>query len=459
MGLADLAISFIDTLADLPHRDRGTISDTLRAVLIDRSSGESSVSSLLNQFSQFLTDVPSVDGRRRVLEHLTDCFPEEPHFWAHLGRFFSHVVKDHPRARRAYQTALHLSPDDSLLHHMVGMGLRIELYDALDSADGGYTNEEEENVLRILREATLEFEEARNLERRSEYNYISQVQMIQRVVNRISITKGYRYQTIKFLTLPGSDAYRELVDEAQNLLSDLALIKGDEMPSQFQVSVESGLASLYGNHSEAIESLTNVLDRRDSYKPPIRRALIRSYVSKYRGEWSKLTDKELARVVELARENIEQEPTSDYNLRLWLRAVRTENALDVDYVAERLAYKRLQDQSLDTAYYFYIMKFLQLESGDLAVRDELPGLIDECSRLARDLSRTTTSFEWLGRETGLAALVHVSSLGDWDPVQTFWTNTAQLRTARGRIAQIRNQGSGEIELPSGLRVFFIPNTN
>ena len=457
VGLADLAISFIDMLADLPHKDRGAIGDILRAVLIDRSSGESPIGSLPNQFSQFLTEVPSVDGRRRVLEHLTDSFPEEPHFWAHLGRFFSHEVKDYLKARPAYQSALQLSPDDSLLHHMVGMGFRAELYDVLNSMSEDCSSDDEHRVLEILREATLEFDEARNLERRSEYNYISQVQMIQRVVSVVSIVKGYRHQTIQFLTLPGSDAYRELVDQAENLLSDLALIKGDETPSQLQVSVESRLADLYGNHSEAIERLTNVLDRRDSYKPPLRRAIIRTYVSKYRGEWSKMTDEDLARVVELARENIEQEPTSDYNLRLWLRAVRTEDALGVDYVAERLAYKRLQDPSLDTAFYLYILKFLQLESGDLAVKDELPNLIEECSRLARELSRTTTSFEWLGKESGLAALVHISSLGDWDPVETFWTNTNQLRPTRGRIALIRNQGSGQIELPSGLLAFFIPN--
>ena len=215
MGLADLAIAFIDMLSDLPHRDRGTITDVLRAVLIDRNSGESSVGSLPNQFSQFLMDVPSVDGRRRVLEHLTECFPEEPHFWAHLGRFFSYVIKDHQRARSAYRTALDLLPDDSLLHHMVGMGFRAELYDVLDSIDGSCTREQEEHVFQILGEATLEFENARNLERRSEYNYISQVQMIQRVVNVVSMARGYRYHTIQFLTLPGSDAYRELVDEAE----------------------------------------------------------------------------------------------------------------------------------------------------------------------------------------------------------------------------------------------------
>ena len=457
VGLADLATRFIDLLADLPHRNRGTTSDILRAVLIERGHSQSPAGPWEAEFSQFLTEVPSVDGRRRVLEHLAHTFPEEPHFWAHLGRFYSRVVKDHQKAHSAHQTALGLLPNDPLLHHMAGMGWRAELYDMLPSIDSDSAEDYETKILEIVNEASMEFDAARALDRRSEYSYISQVQMIQRVVGSVSRAKGYQHQTIRFLTLPGNDSYRELVDQAQNLLSDLGLIKGDETSSQLQMRLQADLERLHGKHSEAIQRLTNVLDRQESYRPPIRRALIRTYDASRHGDWSQLTDRELARVVKLAGDNIVEEPASDYNLRLWLRAVRTENALSVDHVAEQLAYKRLQNQSVDTTYYLYIMKFLQLESGDLAVVHEVPSLIDECSRLAKDLSRTTTSFEWLGNETGLAALVHVSTLGAWDDKKRFWPNTEHLRVVRGRIAQIRNQGSGEIELPSGLRAFFVPS--
>ena len=458
VGLADLAIKFIDLLADLPHRSRGKTSDILRAMLIERGSAESPAGPWDAEFSSLLVDVPNVDGRRRVLEHLTDKFPEEPHFWAHLGRFYSRVDRDHKKAHTAYQTALGLLPNDPLLHHMAGMGWRAELYGMLDSVDSDFGREFEAKVLELVGEASSEFESSRSLDRRSEYSYISQVQMILRVVGTASSSKDYRHEVMKFLTLPGNDSFRELVDQAQNLLSDLSLIKGGETPSQLQVTLQASLERLHGKHSEAIQSLTNVLDRRDSYRPPIRRAIIRAYSARHEGDWSRLTDRELARVIELAKDNIVEEPASDHNLRLWVRAVRTENALSVNSVAEQLSYKRLQNPSVDTTYYLYIMKFLQLESGDMAVAREVPELIDECSRLAQDLSRTTTSFEWLGNDTGLAALVHVSALGAWDETKRFWPNTAHLRPVRGRIAQIRNQGSGEVELASGLRAFFVPSS-
>ena len=105
---------------------------------------------------------------------------------------------------------------------------------------------------------------------------------------------------------------------------------------------------------------------------------------------------------------------SDYNLRLWLRAVRTENALSIDRVAEQLAYKNLQNPSVDTKYYLYILKFMQVEAGDYTARGQVSQLINECSRAARDLSRPSSSFEWLGAAEGLRGLLHTSTLGPWD---------------------------------------------
>lgn len=456
-GLSDLAVSFIDIHSGLPHRAGGTIIDTLRSVLIDREHEDADFLAVERRFSQFLNDIPSTDGRLRVLRHLTESFPEEPHFWAHLGRFYSFVLENHPEAHKAYQTAIGLSNDDSLLHHMAGMGWRAELYNELNKLQGSY-REREGMLFGLLKEATREFESARRINRINDHNYISQVQMIHRFVGRVSRAAGYQsHETIKFLTIRGNDKYLELIDEAQNLLSDLELIKGNEAESQLHLQVEARLKGLYGNHAEALQGLNNLLDRNDVFKPPIRRAVIRVRVDRRQGDWHQLPSRELARIVELAKSNVEEEPGSDHNLRLWLRAVRTENVLSLDGIAEQLAYKRLQNPSLDTAYYLYIMKFLQLEAGDWAARQDLPQLMEECRNLASGLQRTTTSFEWFGKESGLGSLVHSSTLGEWDDEENFFSNSASLRPVRGRIAEIRHQGSGYIELTSGLRAFFVPS--
>ena len=389
------------------------------------------------------------------MRHLTEAFPQEPHFWAHLSRFYSRRMRDHGKAHSAHDEALVLKSDDSLLHHMAGMAWRDDLYDLLP--DIGTSDDNKTQLFAKLGRAKKEFEFARQLDNRSEYNYVSHVQMIVRTVGTVSTARDHRYEPWLFLTTSGNDAYRELVDEAQNLLSDLALVKGDETPSQLQVRLQADLDALYGNASQAIERLTNVLDQERSYNPPVRRAIIRSYLARRQGDWTQLSDQELSRIVQLSQENITEEPASDYNLRLWLRAVRTENALSVDRVAEQLGYKRLRNPSADTTYYLYILKFLQLEAGDLSAKNQVSSLIEECVRETRTLSRTSSSFEWLGNQSGLGGIVHRSTLGKWDEENYFWGNTDRLKRLRGHIARIRNQGNGEIELPSGLRAFFAPS--
>ena len=222
-GLADLTIKFIDLMTGLPHRARGNVSDTLRAVIIERGSAESPEGPWATQFSRFLIEVPSIDGRQRVLEHLATAFPEEPHFWAHLGRFYSREVQDHSKA---HQMALDLQPDDSLLHHMAGMGWRAELYARLPSFGECLSGDREIKLFELGAEATREFASARSLNRLSEYNYISEIQMIERFVETASSAKGFRNRTIEFLTLTGNDAYRELVDQAQKSTVRLGINKG-----------------------------------------------------------------------------------------------------------------------------------------------------------------------------------------------------------------------------------------
>ena len=458
VGLADLTTKFIDLLAELPRKKHGAMCGILRAVIINRDTSGSQSGLWDAGFSPLLEAIPNVDGRRRVLEHLTRKISDEPHFWAHLGRFCSKELQDHAKAHLAYRTALGMLSDDPVLHHMAGIGWRAELYSVLDIVNNNVGESFEMKVMELVNEASREFEESRSLGRRSEHSYISQIEMTLRVVGTMSKIRGFQYEVAKFVALPRSNYYREMVDQAQNLLSDLMLVNGSETPSNRQQDVQANLEKLYGNHSEAIQSFTNLLDRRDVYRPPIRRAIIREYEARRKGDWNTFTSQELARVVQLAKENVDEEPASDYNLRLWFRAVRTENTLSVDRVAEQLSYKRLQNPSVDTVYYLYIMTFLQLEAGDLSAATRVSELIKECRSLAQGVARTTTSNEWLGKGSGLGSLVYFATLGTWDESERFWRNTEPLKVVRGRIARIRHQGSGEVELQSGLRAFFVPSS-
>ena len=219
------------------------------------------------------------------------------------------------------------------------------------------------------------------------------------------------------------------------------------------------LASLdrsYGNLSQAIQGWTNLLTHRDVFRPPLRRNIINAYLNRSGWDWSQLTDRETARISQLASENLEEEPGSDQNLRMWFRAVRATGELPIAVIAEQLTYSRNHSPTVDTLYYLYIIRYLQADTGVRQAVDEARQLIEECARMAAFLPHRTRSFEWLGEGSGIKALVHENALGAWNPNEEFWSDTSMLRIGTGRISRIRAPAAGEIQLANGLKAFFVP---
>ena len=76
------------------------------------------------QFARLIGDIPIREGRLEVLIALAEEYSDEAHFWAHLGRFYAIEMYDFGSSVKCIDKALALQPDDSVLHHMKGMGLR-----------------------------------------------------------------------------------------------------------------------------------------------------------------------------------------------------------------------------------------------------------------------------------------------------------------------------------------------
>lgn len=457
-GLADAAVEVISLAASGHLQQRGAMSQLMRAVLIERGSEETPSGPWEGQFSRLVNDIPSPDGRRRVVEALTEHFPDEPHFWAHLGRLYTRLTHDYARAHEAHRRSIELEREDPLLHHMWGMAWRAELYDRLERLTlAEFTPQVETEIWALVGQARDEFSAARALEPRSEYNYVSEIQIAIRVIGRIvRLRAGNHDDVAGFLTAPGNTAYRELLDDAETLFSELSAARAGEEPSRYFRQARPDLDAVYGDYARAIQGWTNLLDRKDVFRPPVRRQIIRAYLARRSHRWSGLSAQELERALLLAQENLLEEPDSDQNLRLWFSAQRFDRNSSVTRVAEQLANRRLQHPSIDTLYYLYILRFLQAEAGELALAQQAEQLISECSRLAQPIPQRTHSFEWLGTGQGLNALVHESDLGDWDSGQQFWKDDSALRRIHGRIARVQSPASGEVELPTGLKAFFVP---
>ena len=162
---------------------------------------------------------------------------------------------------------------------------------------------------------------------------------------------------------------------------------------------------------------------------------------------------------DLAEKNLAEEPTSDANLRIWFRAARLTGSVSVDRATEMLGLRKLRWSTIDTLYYLYILKFLQSDEGALSMTNEARELTAECRAASvRTAFPRSRSFEWLGNNSGLQALVNRSELGEWDNSKKFWSNEELLRRVPGVVSHIQGPASGEVELTNGLTAFFVPST-
>ena len=453
-GLADATITLAEMCEEQATASGAETSEMLHTVVLERHTGEYDA-----DFSRLLKDIPSPEARERVLTRLTELFPYEPHFWAHLGRFRSLVTKNHQMAHECHQTALRLAQDDPTLHHMAGMSLRSQLYDLLDIIE--QTTELAENIRGLVEEAADRFATARRLDWRNEHGYIAHVQMLERVINAAATREGFRYDTSGFLTKPQNGWYLRLLDQAEQLLVDLTIARGGDSPSGYESRIRIGLNRVYGNYTNAIAGWTSLLSRPDirTYYPSIRRSIINAYLAYRKGNWLSLSQRELDIVFGLAEKNLDEEPSSDANLRIWFRAARLTGGVSVDRATEILGVRKLRWSTIDTLYYLYILKFLQSDEGSLSMTNEARELIAECRAASvRTAFPRSRCFEWLGGNSGLKALVNRSELGEWDNSKKFWSNEIPLRRIPGVVSHIQSPASGEIKLTNGLTAFFVPST-
>ena len=267
-GLAQCAVDVIQSCAEHHDHPGGATADLVRSVIIERGTQETPAGMLEGQFSDLIEDIPSSDGQRRVLERLTELFPDEAHFWAHLGRFYTRRAREHPSARESHAKSLQIAPQDPVLYHMAGMASRGELDELLEGLDSADIEQEEERVQSLANEALSRFETSQELDARREHSYISAMELIARVVRVVGRLKGYDESTADFLVARGEVWYRELVDKAETLMADLVLVRAGEEPSGYLQRAQASLNRAYGDLSRAIEGWTNLLNRPDMFHPP-----------------------------------------------------------------------------------------------------------------------------------------------------------------------------------------------
>ena len=431
---------------ELPISDR--LLELIRRVFIYRDNNEMIGTERVaqNQFSQLIEDIPSSHGKIEVLRHLTECFPMEAHFHAHMGRLLSQY-NEHSGAIECIDYALSMQSDDHVLHHMRGMVLRQRMKTESEVSV--------EQLIDTANKATESFEEARRLHPDQAHSYISEVQMLIQLVDQVAGKRG-RDVINDVLTRPNTNPFlRRALERAEDLLDQVDHLYAGEPPSSYVTNCRARLQIFYGNFQKALQAWDNLLSRPEVAKSPIRRQIVWTILRRHTGNWMNVSDREKERIRRLLEENLSEDAKDSTSLRLWIRAIRyTPTPPSLDSIIEKIGYWKTNTGVLEAAYYLYVLHMLRALSGSTQGVADAERALDECRMLARFRRDRTRSFEWIGSGKGISGLVHQSRLGDW--VDNFWESTDALVRVNGRISSIDAPQKGFVELNGGIKAFFVP---
>ncbi len=402
-------------------------------------------------FSLLLQDIPSLEGRLELLRKLTELYPEEAHFWAHLGRFHASKLKNYIKAYEYIDRAILLNRKDHVLYHMKGMAIRYEIDNLIAEKN------EVQAIVDRAKVASNAFEEAREQSPDNEHGYISEVQLLARILDYAG--RQHQNRVLGYLSTPGIDPFLlNSLERAEDLLEQVRRNReGQGEPSALEVDCQARLDALYGRHDRALQIWDSLLNRRNSYHPPLRRQIVWTYLARYERSWNDIPKNNLRRIQSLLEENIDEEPSNDKDLRLWIQAVRwSQYPPSLESVIERVSYWKANSGTLDSVYYLYLLYVLSALEGSAQTKDNAERYMEECRQMARYRKNRTNSFEWLGSGSGINSLIHHSELGQWKTDIEFWERTDQLVRVQGRVNRVGAPQKGYIKIKGGLLAFYVP---
>lgn len=406
--------------------------------------------SRLGSFSQLIQHIPSREGRLEVLRYLTETFSDEAHFWAHLGRFQAAIMGNYMDSLLALEQAIYLQPSDPVLWHMKGMSYLYQAQNLMASRDTL------ENVVTLAEQASDCFAQSRALNPEHEHAYISEIQLLARVLNyAVQDTDETIFQYIKRRDNALPIYIREAFDKAESLLAIVRASRAGTQSSSWEQSCRASISELYGNYQGALQIWDSLLSRNDVNHPPVRRQIVYAY--KDRAEsWQKMSPKNRDRCIRLLQDNLDEQPYYDRDLRLWLQAVRfSTNIPSIESLIEKVSYWKTNTNALDAAFYLYVLYSIQALEGLRIERDLAERFMTESAQLSRNRQNRRRSFEWLGPGHGIGRLVHQSELGNWNREINFWSNVNALERVEGFITNYRGPEAGTIQV-GGLSCFFVP---
>lgn len=455
LKLSDYVISFIEQSRPNPQIRNDYVVDFLREMLITRradfDSGKPKFARLISEIGSYntITHHWSQEGQAavsRIFYKLTEKYPEDPHFRAHLARYLCYVEKAYDNAIELLDDALVLFDEeenrDPLLLHMKAM-----VYAARATQKTipeikkmhSITKEihDGDELISALQSDLYTAQEIFKMVRKMHKGIAGHISDIVLCINVIDMGKALeKVDTATFLQNHYNDWYMELADHANNLFDECEELADDVDDDEKErikdtrlliSTIRSGIASTISLYEQCLDKVAN------EKRPFIRRHLARAYME---NNLSKSNQEIWRNIADLMEKNMAEEPENTSNIRTWFNAIIHIKSDDPDDMLRQAIIRlnewvALSEHNVEAHYYRYILTFIQAVEGITDAESRLPTYLIKMRNLSGKLvDRTATRF-WLGvKGRGIERLISK----DVFPISNIEKASQMLQKIRGRIS-------------------------
>ncbi|WP_372661257.1 hypothetical protein [Cohnella sp.] len=369
---------------------------------------------LITKIKGMLPKEDNGNGIGLIFKTLAEVYPEEPHFIAHLARFYSHVEGNYNKGIELAQEAIELSEEapDAILFHICGICLRKKIrshyrgkmYEAYETGDAAIVDQLVEETKKVAVRASTMFEASRTINNKIA-GYISDIEMCIDLVDIGRKLSGL-HSMEEFIRLSNDSWYMTYIDRALSLMQIAKNLDDDDFETN---KIQAKVNGMEDATLKTIDMWEGYLeDAAKHQKPQIRRFIARAKESElYRNGIEKnlhLIDE----IILLMEENIREEPKNPANIRMWFNTIRhcktKSPEILLDEAIQNLALWKISNSSIEAYYYYFILVSIKAIEGSSKAEAELQSLQFELKQMSGKLRNNTVIYEWLGEGKGIERL-------------------------------------------------------
>ncbi|MBB4120744.1 hypothetical protein [Martelella radicis] len=412
--------------------------DTESAILADVDVSVGGIGS--RRFSQLINDIGNAELARKLFDRITQIWPREPHYAAHLAR---HLMYEDPKdideavRKASFAEQLPDAGSDATLVHVAGMAHRIRMEQILKEAitQCHTLGAVETAVQSDFVEATSRFERSTQIKPSNEHGLVATIQTVS-ILLRQSMRLSGVDNFSAFLTARSSGFYMDALSLAEE---NIDLLKNRP---RLSIRAEKTIAewnNVYGNTDRVVSDLRALAARREDLD--VRRALCAAIIARAKHNWRSMSQGDLRTIVLMMERNINQQGVRDADIRRWFSAYRHLNTFDESIAIQRLIdWHGLSSKSVEPAYYLFALNFLRFLSsqGSLqALATEVNSWNQVCQN-NRPYGSRSWSYDWLERTGKEPRLAHFKNdLEDLDPPSMIkGEKPADLAKLEARLARV-----------------------